>query len=81
MRESMENNRDVTQKRKELAEPPYGTIKRAYNQGHLLLKRLPKVGAEISLTLLAYDITRVINIVGVEKLMAEMTTVKGNSFY
>ena len=38
----------------------------------MLLKRLYKVGTEISLTVLAYDITRVIKIVGVEKLMAEI---------
>ncbi len=47
----------------------------------MLLKRLPKVGAEISLTMLVYDLTRVINIVGVEKLMEEMATVKVNSLY
>lgn len=71
----------MLQKRQELVEHPFGTIKRAFNQGYMLLKRLPKVGAEISLTMLAYDITRVINIVGVKKLMEEMATVKVNSFY
>ncbi len=32
------------------------------------------MGAEISLTMLAYDVTRVINILGVKKLMAEVIT-------
>ncbi|MGZ6520162.1 MAG: IS1182 family transposase, partial [Bacteroidia bacterium] len=75
----IKDNADMLQKRQELVEHPFGTIKRAFNQGYMLLKRLPKVGAEISLTMLAYDITRVINIVGVEKLMEEMATV--NSLY
>ena len=71
----------MLQKRQELVEHPFGTIKRAFNQGYMLLKRLPKVGAEISLTMLVYDITRVINIVGVEKLMEKMAIIKVNSFY
>jgi hypothetical protein len=54
----------------ELVEHPFGTIKRTFNQGYLLIKRLPKVGTEISLTMLAYDMKRVINIVGMKKLMA-----------
>lgn len=79
MRERMKDSIDIIKKRKELAEHPFGTIKRAFNQGYLLLKRLPKVGAEISLTMLAYDVTRVINIVGVKKLMAEVA--KDDSIY
>ncbi len=74
-RKRVKENIDKVKKRQELVEHPFGTIKRAFNQGYLLLKRLHKVGTEISLTVLAYDITRVINIVGVEKLMAEMATV------
>jgi transposase len=75
MRKRIKENKDKVKKRKELAEHPFGTIKRAFNQGYMLLKRLPKVGTEASLTMLAYDITRVINIVGVKKLMDEVTTV------
>ncbi len=80
-RKRVKENIDKVKKRQELVEHPFGTIKRAFNQGYMLLKRLHKVGTEISLTVLAYDITRVINIVGVEKLMAEIATVKGNSPY
>ncbi len=71
-RKRVKENVDKVKKRQELVEHPFGTIKRSFNQGYMLLKRLYKVGTEISLTVLAYDITRVINIVGVEKLMAEM---------
>jgi hypothetical protein len=74
LKKKIEILKDKVKKRKELAEHPFGTIKRAFNQGYMLLKRLPKVGTEASLSMLAYDITRVINIVGVKKLMAEVAT-------
>ena len=39
---------------------------------HFLMKTLPKVAAEMALHVLAYNLTRVINIVGVQPLMAAM---------
>lgn len=71
----VKDNMDMINIRKELVEHPFGTIKRAFNQSYLLLKGFPKVGAEMSLTMLAYDITRVINIVGLRKIVAEMAPV------
>jgi len=76
MRRRVKDNRDKVKKRQWLAEHPFGTIKRAFNQGYMLMKGTGKVGAEISLTMLAYDITRVINIVGLKKLIAEVTSVR-----
>ena len=55
--------------RKCLAEHPFGTIKRAMNQSYFLMRGLTKVGAETSLTILAYNLKRVINILGVSKMM------------
>jgi hypothetical protein len=55
--------------RRLLSEHPFGTMKRAFNQGYLLLKSLRKVRDEVGFTMLAYNIRRVINILGVEKLM------------
>ena len=37
---------------------------------HFLTKTLPKVAAEMALSVLAYNLTRVINIVGIKPLMA-----------
>ncbi len=59
--------------RKCLAEHPFGTIKRAMNQGYFLMRRLSKVGAETSLTILAYNLKRVMNILGVRKMMEAVT--------
>jgi transposase len=56
--------------RKTLAEHPYGTIKRWFGYTHFLLKGLEKVRCEWSLTTLAYNLKRVLNLVSFEKLMA-----------
>jgi len=52
-----------------LAEHPFGTMKRAMDQGNFLLKGLRKVRGEFSLTVLAYNLKRVLNIVGVPQLL------------
>jgi hypothetical protein len=56
--------------RKTLAEHPFGTIKRWFGYTHFLLKGLPKVQCEWSLTTLAYNLKRVLNLVRFGKLMA-----------
>ena len=56
-------------RRKELVEHPFGTMKRGMNQGYLLMRGVKKVAAEMSLTVLSYNIKRVINIVGVRKMI------------
>jgi hypothetical protein len=56
--------------RKTLAEHPLGTIKRWFGYTPFLLKGLPQVQCEGSLTTLAYNRQRVLNLVRFEKLMA-----------
>ena len=56
--------------RKQLTEHPFGTIKRWMGYTHFLLKGLEKVRTEWSLTALAYNLKRVLNLVSFEKLMA-----------
>jgi transposase len=56
--------------RREIAEHPFGTMKRAFNQGYLLLKGLRKVKGEVGFTMLAYNIRRAINILGTSMLIA-----------
>ena len=66
-------NPEKVELRKCLAEHPFGTIKRAMNQGYFLMRGLTKVRAEMSLTILAYNLKRVINILGV-RTMVEVVT-------
>jgi len=56
--------------RKQLAEHPFGTIKRWFGYTHFLLKGLEKVRAEWGLMTLAYNLKRVLKLVSFQKLMA-----------
>ncbi len=53
-------------------EHPYATIKHCMGATHFVMKRLPNVRAEMSLHVLAYNLRRVINILGVPKPSAEL---------
>jgi transposase len=64
---------EVFAQRKALSEHPYGTMKRAMDQGYFLLKGLRKVRGEFSLTVLAYNLKRVLNLVGVPRLVEALT--------
>jgi len=55
--------------RKQLAEHPFGTIKRWFGYTHFTLKGLTKVRTEWSLITLAYNLKRVLNLVSMEKLL------------
>jgi len=56
--------------RRETVEHPFGTMKARMGATHFLTKTLPKVAAEMALSVLAYNLTRVMNIVGVKPLIA-----------
>ena len=58
--------------RRSIVEHPFGTIKRSMDQGYFLMKRLVNVRTEMSLTVLAYNLKRVINILGPERFLAAM---------
>ena len=58
--------------RRETVEHPFGTIKARMGATHFLMKTLPRVAAEMALHVLAYNLTRVMNIIGVQPLMAAM---------
>ncbi len=61
--------------RKELVEHPFGTIKRSLGFTHVHIKGLHRVASWAASVFLAYDLKRVLNIVGFNKLMQKFTTV------
>jgi hypothetical protein len=61
-------NRSIVKERKSIVEHPYGTI-RAMEAGYCLTKGKGKVRGEFALIFLAYNMKRVINILGVGKLL------------
>ncbi len=56
--------------RRETVEHPFGTIKQWMNQGAFVTRDLENVRGEFSLTALAYNIRRVLNITTFAELMA-----------
>ena len=67
-----DNGLDKLKRRREIAEHPFGTMKRAFNQSYLLLKGLRKVNGEVGFMMLAYNMRRAINVVGVKGLIGSI---------
>jgi len=65
-------NTVILKLRQQLVEHPFGTIKFWNDQRHFLMRGLEKVKAEFSLSTLAYDIKRALNIVGGRGLIAAL---------
>jgi transposase len=60
----------ILKQRKSIVEHPFGTIKRGMEAGYCLTRGLRNVTGEFSLTFLAYNVKRVINILGCKNLLA-----------
>lgn len=69
MKDRVRQNPGKIKLRGQLVEHPFGTLKRAMGHGYFLTKGLEKVSAEMSLSVLVYNMKRVLNIVGVERLL------------
>ena len=66
----LDANPDAMRTRRETVEHPFGTIKARMGATHFLMRRLPNVAAEMALHVLAYNLTRVMNILGRQRLIA-----------
>ena len=55
--------------RRAIVEHPFGTLKGWMGSTHFLTKSLPRVSTEMSLHVLAYNMKRVINLIGTQKLI------------
>ena len=70
MAERLASRPGVRASRRESVEHPFGTIKHWTGQGTFLMRGLENVRGEFSLTALAYNLRRVINMMGVLALLA-----------
>jgi transposase len=68
----LDENPQAMRTRRETVEHPFGTIKARMGATHFLMKTLPRVASEMALHVLAYNLTRVMNIMGAQPLMAAM---------
>jgi transposase len=73
MQQRVEANPGLMKQRKQIVEHPFGTIKHWNDQAYFLMRGLTKVRAEMSLSALAYNIKRVIHLLGVPTLTAAVT--------
>jgi hypothetical protein len=69
----LDANPQAMRARRETVEHPFGTLKMRMGATHFLMKRLPKVATEMALHVLAYNLTRVMNIIGIKPLIAAMS--------
>jgi len=58
--------------RQMIVEHPFGTIKRAWGASYFLTRRKVSVSAEVALSFLAYNLKRVINILGTEEILRRL---------
>ena len=72
----MEEKPGLMLQRKSVVEHPFGTMKWWWDGGYFLLKGLEKVRGEFSLMTLAYNLRRVLNLLGVECLLEALRTGK-----
>ena len=70
----LDHNPQAMRVRRETVEHPFGTLKMRMGATHFLCKTLPKVATEMALCVLGYNLTRVMNIVGVTALIEAVQT-------
>jgi len=69
MQNRLDCDPDIMRVRRQTVEHPYGTLKAWMGSTHFQMKRLKHVSTEMSLHVLAYNLKRVMNILGVKPLI------------
>jgi hypothetical protein len=70
----LDEHPEKMRERRETAEHPFGTIKSWMGATHFQMKTLKRVRTEMALHVLAYNLKRVMNIMGIDPLIAAMRT-------
>jgi hypothetical protein len=68
----LDEHPEKMRQRRETVEHPFGTIKSWMGYTHFQMKTLKRVGTEMALHVLAYNLKRVMNIIGIRPLIAAM---------
>ena len=72
VQQRLDENPQAMRQRRETVEHPFGTIKARMGATHFLMKGLKNVRTEMALSVLAYNLTRVMNILGIGPLLQAM---------
>ena len=73
VQQRLDEHPEKMRQRRETVEHPFGTIKYWMGYTHFQMKTLKRVGTEMALHVLAYNLKRVMNIMGIGPLMAAMS--------
>jgi transposase len=73
MQRRLDRRPEVSRLRRQTVEHPFATLKAWMGATHFLTKTLPKVRTEMSLLVLAYNLKRAMNILGVRPLLRAIT--------
>ena len=65
----LDRNPDMMRLRRATVEHPFGTLKAWMGSTHFLTRTLPRVSTEMSLHVLAYNMKRILNLVGAKPLI------------
>ena len=72
MKQRLDREPEKLRLRRQRAEHPFGTIKHWMGTSHFLTKTMPRVSTEMSLHVLAYNLKRVMQILGIARTMEAM---------
>lgn len=69
-------NKELYRKRQQIVEHPYGTIKRQWGFSYILTKKgIDRASADVGFIMIAYNLRRIINIVGIKTMKEYLKTV------
>jgi len=68
-RDRLERSANMMRRRRATVEHPFGTLKAWMGSTHFLTRTLPRVSTEMSLHVLAYNLRRMLNLIGTKSLI------------
>ena len=74
MQERLDRHPDIMRVRRQTAEHPFGTLKLWMGASHFLTRTLQRVRTEMSLHVLAYNLKRVMRILGIGEMLKVLAT-------
>ena len=81
-RQRIQEEFPLYKRRKAIVEHPFGTIKRSWGFDHIMTKQFMHIAkADVGLIFSAYNLRRIINLVGVDRLIKELSKTPSFAFF
>ena len=78
---NLKNNPEIYKKRQAIVEHPFGTIKRQWGFNYIITKKTKqRANADVGFIFIAYNLTRILNLIGFEKFTEYLKQVISASF-